>query len=588
MSRRRRKLLIAAASSALLAPSAGASVITLTSSKDNTLYQDNTGSLSNGAGEAFFAGKVGFGGGGALRRGLLAFDLSTVPTNAVLNSATVDLTCVKAPLTGNVSLKRALKNWGEAGSDGGPTGGSGEPAEMGDATWLHTFYNNQFWTNAGGDFSATVSATASLTADFTPKTFGPTAQLTADVQGWLSNPATNFGWAVIGDESTLSSAKRIASHEYADPSFRPHLNIDYSASTWKTGSGVWSAAGNWNFGVPNAAGAEANFTFASGPAISVTLDGARTAGTLNFASTSSYTLVGSALTLDRASGAVALNVNSGSHQIASSVNLNRSAEVNIAAGSTLSITGPLVIAAGVSIHKAGDGTLTANNLRADELVLDAGKVAIAPSGGNAGASRLTSLAISTGRFDLSDNKLITATPVGTWTGTNYTDVTEMIRTGRNGGSWNGDGIVTSQTAATTGSLTSIGVATAAQARLIAPAATTTFAGQTVTGSDTLVMYTYGGDANLDGKINVDDYGRIDSNIGLGTAGWYNGDFNYDGKVNVDDYGVIDSNIGIQGPPFSTADAATRSVAGLSAIPEPTSSAAIYLFAALGARRHRRR
>ena len=65
------------------------------------------------------------------------------------------------------------------------------------------------------------------------------------------------------------------------------------------------------------------------------------------------------------------------------------------------------------------------------------------------------------------------------------------------------------------------------------------------------MYTYGGDANFDGKINVDDYGRIDFNVGLGTTGWFNGDFNYDGKVNVDDYGVIDFNVGIQGPPFPT-------------------------------------
>ena len=46
------------------------------------------------------------------------------------------------------------------------------------------------------------------------------------------------------------------------------------------------------------------------------------------------------------------------------------------------------------------------------------------------------------------------------------------------------------------------------------------------------MYTYGGDATLDGKINVDDYGRIDGNVGSSGSifGWYNGDFNYDGKI----------------------------------------------------------
>src|SRR5207302_6920438 len=90
------------------------------------------------------------------------------------------------------------------------------------------------------------------------------------------------------------------------------------------------------------------------------------------------------------------------------------------------------------------------------------------------------------------------------------------------------------------------------------------------------MYTYGSDANLDGKNNVDDYGRIDFNISLGTKGWFNGDFNYDGKINVDDYGIIDFNVGIQGAPFFTADesvAATLRVASLqsvSAVPEPSS------------------
>ena len=56
-----------------------------------------------------------------------------------------------------------------------------------------------------------------------------------------------------------------------------------------------------------------------------------------------------------------------------------------------------------------------------------------------------------------------------------------------------------------------------------------------------------------GLISVDDYGRIDFNVNLGTSGWYNGDFNYDGKVNVDDYGIIDFNVGIQGAQLPNAD-----------------------------------
>src|SRR5437667_1886589 len=106
------------------------------------------------------------------------------------------------------------------------------------------------------------------------------------------------------------------------------------------------------------------------------------------------------------------------------------------------------------------------------------------------------------------------------------------------------------------------------------------------------MYTYGGDANLDGKINVDDYGRIDFAVPLGIAGWANGDFNYDGKINVDDYGIIDFNVGIQGTPFFTGagvDGGSAALGGVTAVPEPASLAVVVVGAMslLGGRRRRR-
>ena len=55
----------------------------------------------------------------------------------------------------------------------------------------------------------------------------------------------------------------------------------------------------------------------------------------------------------------------------------------------------------------------------------------------------------------------------------------------------------------------------------------------------------------------------------------NGDFNYDGKINVDDYGIIDFNIGIQGAPFSTASQPLGAFANATApvaVPEPTAGA----------------
>src|SRR5207247_1227369 len=135
----------------------------------------------------------------------------------------------------------------------------------------HTFYNTKFWTNPGGDFVAAASATANM---FLGMVAFASAQLNADVQAWINNPATNFGWVITGDEINTASAKRIGTKENADPSARPMLSVDYSASTWKVASGVWSGAANWDFGIPDGSGAEANFTSTAPPAIAVAVDGA--------------------------------------------------------------------------------------------------------------------------------------------------------------------------------------------------------------------------------------------------------------------------------------------------------------------------
>jgi hypothetical protein len=171
----------------------------------------------------------------------------------------------------------------------------------------------------------------------------------------------------------------------------------------------------------------------------------------------------------------------------------------------------------------------------------------------------------------------------------------LIFAGRNGESlpyWDGaGGIITSQAAAANGNLTTVGAALASDVRHSTLTATALWGGQTITGTDILLMYTYGGDATLDGKINIDDYVRIDTGLAAGATGWSNGDFNYDGKINIDDYTqIIDVNIGNQVagiiPPASGIESAITSV------PEPTGTAAVALLLAAGlplrGKRRRRR
>jgi len=101
-----------------------------------------------------------------------------------------------------IELHKLLADWGEGTSQATGEEGQGAPATPNDATWRHRFFDTIFWTNEGGDFSAVVSASQSV---------GPvgqytwsSAQMVADVQSWLENPASNFGWLVLGDESTYN------------------------------------------------------------------------------------------------------------------------------------------------------------------------------------------------------------------------------------------------------------------------------------------------------------------------------------------------------------------------------------------------
>jgi hypothetical protein len=157
------------------------------------------------------------------------------------------------------------------------------------------------------------------------------------------------------------------------------------------------------------------------------------------------------------------------------------------------------------------------------------------------------------KLNLNDNDLI-LDYIGL---TPMSDIVSKIVQGR-GASPTG---IYSPQANASGNLHALGVAEASQALGISGTQTKLFAGQAVDATTVLVKFTYGGDANLDEKMNIDDYGHIDTSVGIGLTGWFNGDFNYDGKINIDDYGIIDVNVGIQGPSLGSATVALRDVTG---------------------------
>lgn len=200
--------------------------VTIVATKDNSLYQDVSGSISNGAGSYLFAGKTNT---GSIRRGLIYFDLSgSIPKSANITGVTVKLTMSKtAAGATNVSLHKVTASWGEGTSNADANEGGGASATTGDATWVHRFFNTESWANQGGDFSSTASATLSI-GGVGSYQFTSTPELVADVQGWVIDSTTNNGWIIIGDESVNQTAKRFDSRENASPAGRPTLVVQYS------------------------------------------------------------------------------------------------------------------------------------------------------------------------------------------------------------------------------------------------------------------------------------------------------------------------------------------------------------------------
>jgi FtsP/CotA-like multicopper oxidase with cupredoxin domain len=208
-----------------------ADVVNLHPIKDNMIVQES-GALSNGAGAWLVAGKNNQGSTGEIRRSLVQFDLSGIPTTATV--ANVVLTMTNDRGKGGsyaVSVHRLTASWGEGTSNSNADPGKGAAATTNDATWQHRFYSGTPWGSPGGDFDATASASTivgnSATYNWT------STQMIVDVQQWVSNPAVNFGWIIRGNETTKQTARRFHSRTGA---VSPVLQITYTTGGTITGA----------------------------------------------------------------------------------------------------------------------------------------------------------------------------------------------------------------------------------------------------------------------------------------------------------------------------------------------------------------
>ncbi|NNF42291.1 MAG: DNRLRE domain-containing protein [Phycisphaerales bacterium] len=200
--------------------------IVLEASKDNTLYGES-GLLSNGIGDYFFAGTTG---SGNARRAVLAFDLSDIPVGATIDSVSLQLNMSRTMAGAQpVALHRLNADWGEAKSHAFGEEGGGTLALAGDATWSFRFFDTDGWSAMGGDFAAAASATTMVGSEgfYTWSSGG----MVADVQSWIDEAGGNFGWILIGNEDAAPTAKRFDSLQNLVAERRPKLTVEFNAGS---------------------------------------------------------------------------------------------------------------------------------------------------------------------------------------------------------------------------------------------------------------------------------------------------------------------------------------------------------------------
>ena len=184
--------------------------------KDNSLREESGGNDNFGASTFIRVD----GQSTKIYRGLMQFDFTGIPANAVINNSNLSTvaTTVRSATAYNFSIHRITNTWDEGTLNGG----------TGISNWVSRLITGPVnWTAVGGDFDATAHASTSVSTIGTYNWTGGT--LNSLIQNWTNGTNPNNGLMLkFTTEGTANDNKDFGSRENTTAANRPLLTFNWT------------------------------------------------------------------------------------------------------------------------------------------------------------------------------------------------------------------------------------------------------------------------------------------------------------------------------------------------------------------------